>query len=592
MKNIVFACLLALLPTVVSAQIETIVKGDCTPISMDDDVSGARGGQHQRRLPSVRTNWDPSRVYRQAVILVSFSDTDFSINNPNAFYNSLFNEKGFNQRQGPGCVADYLRDQSGGLFNVQFDIFGPIKVNKMAQPYANPDSNTRNFGRDVFIEATQKVIDSLQVDFTPYDWGNDGWVDQVVYVYAGLTGNQSTEKCYGHIWPNTSSFSTITTNSVRISNYTCSAEQWSNGSSCGIGTILHEYTHSLGLPDIYPTSSGAGYSTMDEWDIMDGGNFTNYGWCPPNYTALEKILLGWLTPVELTQPQTITSMKPVADGGEVYRIKHTENEWLLLENREQEGWDIGLPGKGLLIYHVDYNKSSWSGNVVNNDKNKRRCELVHADNMDYDKWYNYLMSWQKPKQYANSDHMNSYILSTSSYPWVTDSTLFVNDLLTDRSVPSAKMNNLNSRGSTMLSKSITNIVKSGEDGSISFDFMADAPKCAAPTISYENGRIHFESETEGAKFVSKVTSSNNMENESDEVSLVTQYVITVYAVADGYINSDTVTATLKWNNGKMTGENIDIQDSEYKNGDVNKDGTVDVADISAVITIMATGDVE
>ena len=56
---------------------------------------------------------------------------------------------------------------------------------------------------------------------------------------------------------------------------------------------------------------------------MDGGNFTNYGWCPPNYTPIEKMLLGWLTPVELTEPASIVNLKPVSEGGEVYIAYYT-----------------------------------------------------------------------------------------------------------------------------------------------------------------------------------------------------------------------------------------------------------------------------
>ena len=541
------------------------------------------------RLPSLYTRWDSTRIYQQAVILVSFADTDFSLENPQEFYDSLFNSPGYNKRQGPGCVADYFREQSGGLFNVKFDVYGPIKVSSKAQPYSNATEDTFNNGRDVFIEATNKVIDSLHVDFTPYDWNDNGSVNQVIYVYAGFCGNQNAEASYGHIWPNTSSFSTITTNGKRISNYTASAELWANSSSCGIGTILHEFTHSLGLPDIYPTASSSGFSVMDEWDLMDGGNFTNYGWCPPSYTPLEKMLLGWLTPVDLTEPQTIRNMRTLADGGEVYRIVHNDSEWLLLENRQQTGWDMGVPGKGLLIYHVDYNASAWSGNTVNNNKNKRRFELVHADNMDYDTWYDYVFTWAKPKQYAGSYHMNSYFLSTSPYPWATDSTNFVNNALTNNSTPAAVMNDSSLSGKTELSKSITNIVQNA-DGTINFDFMTDAEKCASPTISYENGRIHFHCETEGASFVSEVTTADASEDGGEEVALGTTYYITVYAKADGYAASDTVTATLTWSNGVMTGENIEVIDTNYRNGDVNHDGTVDVADISNVISIMAGQD--
>lgn len=594
MRNIVLFCIMMLTPSVAWAQsefgkqysLQGVVRGDCTPDLVADGETATARGSRTLRLPGVSTRWDSTRVYRQAVILVEFTDTDFSLETPRETYDSMLNCPGFNKRQGPGCAAEYFREQSGGLFNVVFDVYGPVKVSSKAQPYSKPTSSTRNYGRDVFIEATNIVIDSLQVDFTPYDWNGNGSVNQVIYVYAGITGNQDSQASYGHVWPNTSTFSPITTNGKKISNYTASAEKWVNGQSCGIGTILHEYTHSLGLPDIYPTTNNAGYSVVDEWDLMDGGNFTNYGWCPPNYTPMEKMLLGWSQPEELTEPQTVRNLKPVSEGGVALRIKHSDSEWLMLENRLQKGWDRGLPGEGLLVYHVNYDNSVWSGNTVNNDENKRRFELIHADNMDYDSWYDYVSSWVKPKNYLNDGHMNSYLLSTSPYPWTTDSTDVFNDSLTNNSVPPAKMNYPNLEGKTMLSKSITNIVKHS-DGTISFDFMADVAKCATPTVVYENGRIRFECETEGATFVSNVSTTNDMESGDGEIGLATQYVITVYAVAEGHADSDLVTATLTWSDGIMTGENVEVRGNNFRKGDVNEDGAVDVADISAVITIMA-----
>ena len=62
------------------------------------------------------------------------------------------------------------------------------------------------------------------------------------------------------------------------------------------------------------------------------------------------------------------------------------------------------------------------------------------------------------------------LLSTSSYPWATDSTTFVNNELTDTSVPATIMHNNNSAGVKLLGKPITNIQMS-EDGLVSFDFM-------------------------------------------------------------------------------------------------------------------------
>lgn len=433
----------------------------------------------RRKLPSINKTWDPDRTYRQLVILVSFSDTDFSMENPQETYNNMLNTSGYNQRNGVGCMADYFRDQSGGMFNLQFDIYGPFKVSQKAQPVTNPNNKTRNYGRESFMEATQKLIESNEIDFTPYDWNNDGYVNQVLFIYAGFTGNQGigtingqTVSSYGYVWPVTTTFTTITTpDGKKISNYTASGELYLNNANQGIGTFCHEFTHSLGLPDLYPTSTTSTYySVVDEWDLMDGGNFTNWGWCPPNYSALEKMLMGWLTPTELTEPTTITGMKCVADGGEVYLIKQTDNEFYLLENRQWKGWDAGLPGKGLMIFHVDYANSSWTGNTVNNNSDHFRYDIVHADNLDYKQWDALFNQRNLRTKYQQTPRLHNIMLSSSAYPWSTDSTETVNRELTNTSLPASTMYNQNGEGSKLLSKSITNIQMS-EDGLISFDFM-------------------------------------------------------------------------------------------------------------------------
>ena len=476
MRKIVATLLLALTvlsPAALMAQDGWVVRGDCTPAPVDDGSRAASRGP-VRRLPAVSKDWNPMKAYRQLVVLFSFSDTDFKMAKPLETYDSIFNEPGYNQRNGAGCVADYFRAQSGGMLNLQFDVYGPYKVSSKAQPYESPDADTRNYGREQMREAAQMLLkEHPELDYTVYDWNGDGNVNQVIYVYAGLSGNENRERCYGHIWPNTSSFPTLTTpGGKRISNYTASAELWDNGSSCGLGTVCHEFTHSLGLPDIYP-KFGSVVSCLDEWDLMDGGNFTNYGWCPPNYTPMEKMLLGWLEPVELIGPASIEGMKTVDQGGEVYRISHTEDEYYLLENRQWDGWDAGLPGRGLVVYHVNYADTRWSNNTVNISTIKPGFTIVCADNLSYDEWVNRLLSSGVTTQnalYQNPQRMNSKIMSTAAYPWTTDSTDFVNNQLTDVSVPAAKMFNNNAENSKLLSKTLTNI-KVSDDGLVSFDFM-------------------------------------------------------------------------------------------------------------------------
>lgn len=74
----------------------------------------------------------------------------------------------------------------------------------------------------------------------------------------------------------------------------------------------------------------------------------------------------------------------------------------------------------------------------------------------------------------------------------------------------------------------------------------ETPKCAKPHISYNNGKLTFISETEGAICYSNITNSDITSYIGDEVQLTVTYNISVYATKDGYENSDVATATLCW----------------------------------------------
>ena len=465
---------LALLPLRLQAQEEiAFEKGGCTPDINEESVQAENHASPSRRkLQEANLQWDANKTYKQLVILFSYSDMDFMEEHTREFYDKIFNEPGYNSMKGAGCVADYFREQSNGLFNVQFDVFGPYQVDYEARIYA-ADASTKNYSVNAMKAAVNKLkAEYPNWDYTQYDWNGDNKVEQVIFIAAGYSGNQDS-KSYGYIWPNTSSFNNIQMpGGVIISDYTASAERWMDDSSAGIGTICHEYSHSLGLPDIYPTDgTSQAYSICDEWDLMDGGNFTNYGWCPPNYTAQEKLYLNWLNPIELTEPTAITGMKPVSEGGDIYIIKHTDNEYYLLENRQWSGWDLGLPGKGLLITHVDFNANVWTRNKVNNEDGHPRFDIVHADNLDYTQW-NTIQPRTTAQWAAKDDRMHNKHLSTSSYPWVDEAKSIVNRALTDTSTPAATMYNANVQGLKLLGKSITNI-QMADDGTISFNFMMD-----------------------------------------------------------------------------------------------------------------------
>jgi len=453
-----------------------IVRDGCMD-SPVDDVARNRAAVDRMwaGLVDPRKDWDPTRTYHQLVVLVEFSDMQFDDNRDADFYDMMFNEfstdlfEGYT-RYGKGCVSDYFRDQSSGMLNLEFDVLGPYKVDAVARPTQNRD----NKSAELRSATLQMVAQETERDFSQYDWNGDGYIEQVIYVCAGPTGNITSGgvSYVGYLHPNTSSFATVTTHdNLKISNYSASAERWTldNNANCGIGTICHEFSHCLGMADLYNTYS---YDVVvDDWNLMDGGNGINYGWCPPNYSPFERMLLGWLDPVELTEPVSISGLLPLSEGGNVYIVYHTSDEFYLLENRQQRGWDEGVPGSGLVVWHVNYSRSRWLANTPNNYSDLG-MQLVHADNMDVNEWTDYILE-NGLSLYTGSQRMRSRRLSSSPYPYVAEDASVV-DSLTDYSVPASVMYNTNDVGSVMLSKAISNISVS-EDGVVSFDFMGGTP---------------------------------------------------------------------------------------------------------------------
>ncbi len=341
-----------------------------------------RQAKAQRRVGTMVENLTGTK--KGLVILVNFKDNNFTVDNPNDFYTRYFNEKGFSDYGFKGSVGDYFREQSYGKFNIDFDVAGPYTLPRIMQWYGAKSS----YGHD--SDAQQMILDALKlanpdVDFTKYDWNGDKEVDQVFVIYAGYGEN------YGYstdcIWPHESHVS-VDYDGMHISTYGCSCELQSEGIPDGIGSPCHEFSHCLGYPDMYDTVSQLAGGTAG-WDLMCSGSYNGAyvngryisAVLPACYTSYERMEAKWLTPVELKSEEQITGMKSLYDSPEAYILRNegNPNEYFLLENRQQKGFDQGLGGHGLLVLHVDYSESAWASNSVNVDANHRRMDILAAD---------------------------------------------------------------------------------------------------------------------------------------------------------------------------------------------------------------------
>lgn len=320
------------------------------------------------------------------VILVEYQDVPFTLDNPYDYFERMLHEEGFSDYGGTGCVREYFLENSMGQFDPQFDIYGPVTLPKDREYYGgHSGSNNDKNAAQMIIDACQALDD--EVDFSQYDCDGDGWIDNVFVFYAGQgeASGGPAESIWPHAWyVYQGGGKNVRLDGVRLDRYACSNE-WENiqgGRPDGIGTFVHEFSHVMGLPDLYATDYSEAI-TPGEWSVMDVGPYNNNGCTPPRYSAFERYALGWMEPVDMrvaasaTLPPISTNMAGIF---KCYRTTGTENnnEYYLFENRQQEGWDEPLPYHGMLVWHIDYKSSKWSSNTVNNDASHQYVDLVEA----------------------------------------------------------------------------------------------------------------------------------------------------------------------------------------------------------------------
>jgi M6 family metalloprotease-like protein len=318
------------------------------------------------------------------IILASFADRTFAEAHTTELYQRMANEEGFVHELGfKGSVHDYFKDQSGGRFLLDFDVVGPVKLSLNYAYYGENDIYGQDMRAGEMVAEACKLA-AKDVDYADYDWDGDGVVEQVVVLFAGQ-GEHCCEDAMT-IWPHESELSysdyghTLKLDGMVISTYACCSELSVKGRIEGIGTLCHEFSHCLGLPDMYDTEENNCFG-MSRWDLMDYGCYNDNGFTPCGYTSYERMLCGWLQPVVLTSPCEETEMQPLSMNGIAYLIYNTKapQEYYLLENRQQVGWDRSLPGSGLLILHVDEDEEVWLENRVNTDPAHQHCTIFHAD---------------------------------------------------------------------------------------------------------------------------------------------------------------------------------------------------------------------
>ena len=338
----------------------------------------------------------PSGNVKNLVVMVRFSDHAGRTLPSAADVSILFNAVGGDPTLAPtGSVRDVYFENSYGQMTLNSSVnpgIGDwITVSNTEAYYANGQS-----GDQTLWQALREALDALDpfVDFSDFDQDNDGRIDSIAFIHSGYAaewggtdafGVTTANRIWSHRWAIQPQWNSD--DGVSVFDYHISPGVWgTSGSNIGhIGVIAHETGHFFGLPDLYDTDSGSG-DGIGSWGLMANSwdfNFTQL--CPPHFSPWSKIDLGWSSPTVITQPGSYV-INQAEFNSEVYRINDgfPSGEYLLIENRQNAGFDCTIPQGGIAIWHIDdttgYNtqgypgQGGWPGNG-----NHYRVALLQAD---------------------------------------------------------------------------------------------------------------------------------------------------------------------------------------------------------------------
>lgn len=417
------------------------------------------------------------------VILVQFPDCKFKAEEPKTAFNYLFNAEtgeevpealtSYYNGNNYASVKQYFTDMSKGAFTPTFEIAGVVTVSK-SYTYYGQDTKyiTDVHYQEMVSEACKLANSELGINFANYDQDNDGEADLVYLVYAGLGENYGGDN--NTIWAKTLAGANLDLgNGQKICNYTMASElnPTPDGKTgdyiSGIGVFCHEFTHCLGIPDLYPTEEIAYLDNQEPeyWDLMDAGEYLKNGRFPAPFSPWELDVLGWDIDIEeLGNTERQITMAPFFQERKVYKITAPDGQYLLLQNIQHQGWWQSMLNHGLLIHKIDYDKESVQLNYkLNNTPGAPNVTILPADGIVI---CGYLSG--DNQQYTQTQYINS--LYGDPFPGSLNVTL-----LTE-----AKLNN-----DVTLTNLLYNI-KENEDGTITFDYLKDfATGIDAPIVSNE-----------------------------------------------------------------------------------------------------------
>ena len=429
------------------------------------------------------------------VLLGKYSDVSDTYFSASDYQNLLFDQNS------AGTMTEYYSEISYGNFLLDGETRGWYQSSFTQSDAVNQvKSYVSNIAALADADFNYGLYDNDGPDNIPNSGDDDGFVDGIVVVYPGCLDGDN------NLWAHQSSLgsSQYITNdlapngqNIIVDTYmVCPELSAGLGETCNtdlifqMGTFAHEFGHVLGLPDLYDRDSNDGDSEgVGEWCLMASANWLgNNGDTPAHMSAWCKIEMGWIAPTIASSYETGIPIAQLATSPTAIKIwedDYRSSRYFLIENRQKTGFDIGLNGEGLLIYHINENRSwgtnGWSWGPVNDDETNKMVDVESAD---------------------GSLHLDNEVNRGDTgdpFPGSSDNRNF-NTLTNPSSVrndgfqTNIKVNNISSSDSIMFAD-ITSMSNSGY--TISYDENGIAATSITIGTDVQYSGVHFTSEREG-----------------------------------------------------------------------------------------------
>ena len=223
---------------------------------------------------------------------LELSDTDMFYNSypPEHYRDLLYSVDGFKGPNGEtfSSARQYYRNVTGNNFDLTGSVYGWVTAKEKADYYGRQSGEIRDENvAELVIEAVEALV-AQGVDLSEYDQSDlydidgdgiinepDGVIDHILLFHSSI-GQEAGGGVLGDnaIWSHRFFATNGSNQPANISGSTIKAFNYTiNPIDAGIGVVVHEFGHDLGLPDEYDLKDIEIGEPVANWSVMSSGSW-------------------------------------------------------------------------------------------------------------------------------------------------------------------------------------------------------------------------------------------------------------------------------------------------------------------------------